>query len=163
MVAALPARPCSPASRSRTWKAPLGVPCVRHGRQLPQGLRGDALRYLASAPAAPWHCNSGAFRTGWASALLLTALGVPRAQVDSDFLLSNVTYEGKYAFVEYLDAAFAQAQADFGSFEGFLDKGLGVDDTDTGVLRKSLLPEPEVTTPRRASSLPGLGIRGCGR
>lgn len=36
-----------------------------------------------------FHCTAGKDRTGIAAALLLLALGVPRAQVEQDFLLSN--------------------------------------------------------------------------
>lgn len=101
---------------------------------------GAALRYLAdsSAPVL-WHCNSGTYRSGWASAVLLTALGVPREQVNQDFLLSNDAFGGTFAFVEYLDAAFAQADATFGSFADYLADGLGVDEATLQRLRASLL------------------------
>lgn len=101
---------------------------------------GSALRALAAADKPMlWHCNSGTFRTGWASAILLTALGVPRDQVVADFLRSNAAYGGTFAFAEYLDAAFAEADKEFGSFTGFLEQGLGVDAPTLARLRQALL------------------------
>lgn len=101
---------------------------------------GASLRYLADASGPVlWHCNSGTYRTGWASAVLLTALGVPREQVDEDFLLSNAALGATFAHVEYLDAAFAEADSLFGSFAGYLDEGLGVDEATLERLRESLL------------------------
>ncbi|WP_017936765.1 tyrosine-protein phosphatase [Nocardioides sp. Iso805N] len=39
-----------------------------------------------------YHCTAGKDRTGWASAALLTLLGVPAADVMRDYLLSNTYY-----------------------------------------------------------------------
>ncbi|NED82509.1 tyrosine-protein phosphatase, partial [Streptomyces sp. SID11233] len=36
-----------------------------------------------------YHCTAGKDRTGWATAALLTALGVPRETVTDDYLASN--------------------------------------------------------------------------
>ena len=38
---------------------------------------------------ALYHCGSGKDRTGWATAALLTLLGVPEDQVYADYLRSN--------------------------------------------------------------------------
>jgi protein-tyrosine phosphatase len=102
---------------------------------------GAALRAVAEAGGAPvlWHCNSGTYRTGWASAVLLSALGVARTEIYADFLLSNTALGGTYSFAEYLDAAFAAADAEFGSLAGYLDKGLGLGPDIQDRLRRQLL------------------------
>jgi protein-tyrosine phosphatase len=102
---------------------------------------GAGLRVLAAAPERPflWHCNSGTYRTGWATAVLLTALGVAKGAVYEDFLLSNVAFGGTFAFAEYLDAAFDEATRVFGSFDAYLDHGLGVDQDAQARLRRTLL------------------------
>jgi protein-tyrosine phosphatase len=105
---------------------------------------GAALRALAGASDRPllWHCNSGTYRTGWATAVLLTALGVPKDAVYQDFLLSNVAFGATFAFTEYLDAAFDEVTTTFGSFDAYLDRGLGVDQDAQARLRRALLGAP---------------------
>lgn len=62
---------------------------VRHG-----GPRfGALLRHLADDDApAVFHCTAGKDRTGFAAALLLSALGVSRDVIMDDFLLTNAFY-----------------------------------------------------------------------
>jgi protein-tyrosine phosphatase len=102
---------------------------------------GSALKALAAAPDRPmlWHCNSGTYRTGWASAVLLTLLGVAPDKVYENFLLSNDAFGATFAFPAYLDAAFAEATSEFGSFDAFLDRGLGIDAATQSSLRQALL------------------------
>jgi protein-tyrosine phosphatase len=106
----------------------------------PQAAFGAALRRVA-AGGRPFyfHCSSGTYRTGWAVAVLMTALRVERSQVYDEFLLSNLWFGAQYAWPDYLDAAFAQATQSFGSFERYLRKGLGVNDDTVESLRESLL------------------------
>ncbi|MBA8924441.1 protein-tyrosine phosphatase [Kutzneria viridogrisea] len=132
----------------------------------------DAEAYLVSAPSALvayrgtlgamtgtgvlQHCSAGKDRTGWASAVLLTALGVPRATVYQDYLDSNTYLAARNAAIlaqapadqrevirpqldsraEYLDNGFAEADKRYGSFTGYLDQGLHL---DTAALRAALL------------------------
>lgn len=103
---------------------------------------GGALRILADSADKPflWHCNSGTYRTGWASAVLLTLLGVPQQTVYDDFLLSNAAFGGAtYAFPEYLDAAFEAVNAKYGSFAAYVRDGLGVDSVVQAKLTGALL------------------------
>lgn len=102
---------------------------------------GAALRLMASPADLPllYHCNGGANRTGWETAVLLRLLGVSNADIYADYLLSNVAWGGTYVFSEYLDAAFAQADAQFGSFAGYVTRGLGVDVPSIVRLRQNLL------------------------
>jgi protein-tyrosine phosphatase len=90
-----------------------------------------------------FHCTAGKDRTGFASALLLTLLGVPWATVMEDYLRTNDLWTGhigrypeldidtRAAIVEartpYLEAAFDVVHADYGSSEAFAEKALGLD------------------------------------
>ncbi|MEU8817556.1 tyrosine-protein phosphatase [Actinoplanes sp. NPDC048796] len=86
------------------------------------------------------HCSAGKDRTGWATAVLLTLLGVPRATVEQDFLASN-TYLGRSDAVEvsWLRAAFAQVNSIYGSFDNYLRQGLMLTDADIAAIRSRLL------------------------
>lgn len=107
------------------------------------------------------NCTAGKDRTGIATALVLTALGVPYATVREDFLLSNgapgmetlqSSLSGPLAALPpevaapligvdgvYLDTAFEQLRQDYGSIEGFLDKELGVGPGELAALRRRML------------------------
>ncbi|MER8183027.1 tyrosine-protein phosphatase [Kitasatospora sp. NPDC094015] len=109
--------------------------------------------------AVLFHCTAGKDRTGWAGAALLTALGVPRATVEADYLASNTyraeanaavlaklppAYQALYKPLldvrpEYLNAGFDEVAARFGSFDRYLDKGLRQDRGDLRDLRRDLL------------------------
>ncbi|WJR34205.1 tyrosine-protein phosphatase [Mycobacteroides immunogenum] len=90
-----------------------------------------------------FHCTSGKDRTGWATALLLTSLGVPRSQVTQDYLLSNIrtNTDSKDTKVNarWLDAAFDQSIADYGSMTGYIRDGLGLSDEEVQSLRNKLV------------------------
>ncbi|QMU67568.1 tyrosine-protein phosphatase [Streptacidiphilus sp. P02-A3a] len=109
--------------------------------------------------AVVYHCSAGKDRTGWASAVLLTALGVPRATVEADYLASN-TYNAAYnkavlaslppayqavyqpllaVTPAYLASGFNTVKAQYGSFSAYLDKGLGLDARTLNELRANLL------------------------
>lgn len=102
-----------------------------------------------------FHCTAGKDRTGFASALLLTLLGVPWETVMEDYLRTNDLWTGhigrypeldidtRAAIVEartpYLEAAFEVVRADYGSAEAFADKALGLDAQARERLKKDLL------------------------
>jgi protein-tyrosine phosphatase len=102
-----------------------------------------------------FHCTAGKDRTGFASALLLTLLGVPWDTVIEDYLRTNelwIGHIGRYpeldidtraAIVEarrpYLEAAFQVVRSDFGSPEAFAEKALGLDRAARERLRADLL------------------------
>jgi protein-tyrosine phosphatase len=102
-----------------------------------------------------FHCTAGKDRTGFASALLLTLLGVPWETVLEDYLHTNVVWTGhigrypeldidtRAAIIEarrpYLEAAFEVVRADYGSPEAFADKALGLDAAARERLRADLL------------------------
>jgi protein-tyrosine phosphatase len=106
-----------------------------------------------------YHCTAGKDRTGWASAVLLTALGVPRETVEADYLASNTyraaenaatlaklppAYQAVYKPLldvrpEYLNAGFDEVAKDYGTFDAYLKQGLGLDKHDLRDLRSQLL------------------------
>jgi protein-tyrosine phosphatase len=108
-----------------------------------------------------YHCTAGKDRTGWATAVLLTLLGVPRATVVQDYLLSNTYYFDSPAVqaelnampaaesavyapllevqASYLQAGFAQVTASYGSMYGYAVHGLGLSPETIAKLRHKLL------------------------
>ncbi|MER5936944.1 tyrosine-protein phosphatase [Streptomyces sp. NPDC001928] len=106
-----------------------------------------------------YHCTAGKDRTGWSSAALLTALGVPRETVMDDYLASN-TYraavnEATLAALpaeqakiykplldvrpEYLNSGFQEVRDKYGSFNSYLREGLGMDGRELRALKSDLL------------------------
>ena len=120
-------------------------------------------RLVGGKGAVVVKCTAGKDRTGIGSALVLTALGVPYATVREDFLLSNLAVRntsrsGDNGFASqlaalprevlvplagvegpYLDAAFDQIRADYGSVEAYLAKELGVGPRELARLRRRML------------------------
>ena len=102
-----------------------------------------------------FHCTAGKDRTGFASALLLTLLGVTWETVMEDYLRTNDLWTGhigrypeldidtRAAIVEartpYLEAAFDVVRADYGSPEAFAEKALGLDEKLRDRLKADLL------------------------
>jgi protein-tyrosine phosphatase len=98
---------------------------------------------LADDAPLVFHCTAGKDRTGFAAALLLEALGVPRPVILQDYLLTNDFYQMPTANpaglpqevmnvlwrvqANFLDAAFEVVQADFGSVPRYLKEALGID------------------------------------
>jgi protein-tyrosine phosphatase len=104
-----------------------------------------------------FHCTAGKDRTGFASALLLTLLGVPWDAVLEDYLRTNELWTGhigrypeldidtRAAIIEartpYLEAAFDVVRADYGSPETFAEKALGLNSIELQKLKAELLQD----------------------
>lgn len=110
-----------------------------------------------------FHCTEGKDRTGWGAALLLRLLGASSDQIRADYLLSNVGLVAQNAGIErqmkaanpnvnmavltayltvsldFLNAAYAEVDARFGSFKGYVEKALGFDDKAHQELRRIYL------------------------
>jgi protein-tyrosine phosphatase len=102
-----------------------------------------------------FHCTAGKDRTGFASALLLTLLGVSWETVMEDYLRTNDLWTGhigrypeldidtRATIVEartpYLEAAFDVVRTDYGSPEAFAEKALGLDAKARDRLKADLL------------------------
>ena len=108
------------------------------------------------------HCAAGKDRTGFAAAILLLALGVPRKTVMEDYMLTAEYFlpdrevsrlQAKYGMEletevmmpilevhpEYLQAAFDAIDAEFASLEDYLGRCLGLDEHKTALLRSRYL------------------------
>lgn len=102
-----------------------------------------------------FHCTAGKDRTGFASALLLSLLGVPWESVMEDYLRTNELWTGhigrypeldidtRAAIIEarmpYLEAAFEVVRQDFGGPEAFAERALGLDAAARARLQADLL------------------------
>jgi protein-tyrosine phosphatase len=123
---------------------------------------GALLTNIAGSSGAQlYHCTAGKDRTGWATAVILTLLGVPASTVMSDYLLSNNYYHASPALQAqlsalpadksaiyghlldvkpaYLRAGLDQVSVSYGSMYNYVHKGLGLSDATIATLRHRLL------------------------
>ncbi len=113
------------------------------------------------------HCTAGKDRTGFASALVLRAVGVPEDTVFEDYLLTN-HYRARHTRIisrlipvyslwrsdpedllplleareEYLRASFDEIEKGWGSVDGYLRDALGVTQDMRAALRRNLTKRP---------------------
>jgi len=123
---------------------------------------------VQEAQGAPilWHCSAGKDRAGFAAAILLRILGVPQDIVIQDYMASRQPslaargtqlqllrlFKGEEAAdklgilmgVEqaWIEAAFDEIDASWGSFDNYVREGLGLSDQDGAQLRDTLLVTP---------------------
>lgn len=121
-------------------------------------LEGNGGAYL-------WHCTEGKDRAGLASVLVERALGVPEEYVKRDYLATNLFVRNRaetlldavrdklhllkgvdadvdslfYAFSDYYDAAMKAVNQEFGSFDGYLERGLDFGPDKQKALREKYL------------------------
>lgn len=117
---------------------------------------GRFLKHLLEKPTPQvFHCTAGKDRTGFAAALLLSALEVDRATIERDYLLTNQLYkrdarvEGQgHAHVmkvlwqvqpEFLNAAFEVVDAQHGGMRDYLHGAIGLSPQELAELRRLLL------------------------
>ncbi len=120
---------------------------------------GRFLRQLLQQPAATvFHCTAGKDRTGFAAALLLSVLGVPRTTIMDDYLLSNTLYRRDPQLVAHgpahvvdvlwqVQPAFLQAaldcmEHDYGGLAHYLTTVAEIDHATQQQLRDALLEIP---------------------
>jgi protein-tyrosine phosphatase len=126
---------------------------------------GTVMERIADGESLPafTHCTAGKDRTGWSTAVLLTALGVPRETVIEDYLLTNEYAAAKNeeriqqvqslmenpellravleVRKEYIQSSFDAVDAEYGSMPRYLRKGLGLTAADIAALRANLLTD----------------------
>jgi protein-tyrosine phosphatase len=109
---------------------------------------------------ATFHCTAGKDRTGWAEAVFLSIMGVPRDVIMRDYLLSNGFLEAKNQRTlqmmkghmdpalfeplfgvrpEYLQAGFDAVDKTYGSMDRYVREGLGLSDATIQSLRREFL------------------------
>jgi len=113
---------------------------------------------LAEDTPLVFHCTAGKDRTGFAAALILLALGVPRPVVMQDYLLTNGLYRRPQSLVssapnevldviwrvqeDFLQAALQAVDRDHGGVLPYLAQRLGVDDAARRRLAELYLQTP---------------------
>jgi protein-tyrosine phosphatase len=117
-----------------------------------------AIRELGEPRSLPAviHCTGGKDRTGFAAALVLLAVGVSRETAIEDYLLSN-RYLAAFARAvrdgiepellrpvvevrrEYLETSLREIDRRYGSLDGYLYRGLDLNDAALRRLREALL------------------------
>jgi protein-tyrosine phosphatase len=126
------------------------------------GFARAAARVLACAGRPVlYHCSVGKDRTGWLSAILLSALGVDRAVIERDYLRTNgdmapiteklvasaarrgiepeLVRPVLAADASYLTAAYDEAALRYGDLGGYLRDGLGLSVGDLAAFREAVL------------------------
>lgn len=124
---------------------------------------GQLFRSIAANPGPQvYHCTSGKDRTGWASAVLQTLVGVSPDDVMSDYLLTN-EYSRKSidaaaaaateaygpesgagtrvllsVFPEALQASLDEVHALYGTMDRYLTDGIGLDSATIAALKTTL-------------------------
>lgn len=97
---------------------------------------------LESDAPIVFHCTAGKDRTGFAAALILLALGVPRAVVMQDYLLTNALYRPPSDWgdasapaglqvlwrvqEDFLEAALHGVEVEYGGIDTYLERVLGL-------------------------------------
>jgi protein-tyrosine phosphatase len=131
---------------------------------------------LAAKGPIVYHCSAGQDRTGFATAMVLSALGVPRDVITADYHLSTAdrkpefelpkidaetaarnpvarmfaAYQGNPGYATpqplkdkdgtaFLDSAFAEIEAKWGSVDHYLEKAIGLTKADRALLRATYL------------------------
>ena len=112
---------------------------------------GEMLQAIIDADGAPIliHCSAGKDRTGWGTAVVHLALGVPREHIVADYMLSNSYRRNRAARLDeleragldpellapffgvhenYINQSFATVDRLYGGVDQYLRDGLGVDD-----------------------------------
>ncbi len=119
---------------------------------------GRFMKHLLEQPTPQvFHCTAGKDRTGFAAALLLSALGVDRATIEHDYLLTNQLYkrdarlEGQghphvmkvlwQVQPEFLHAAFDAVDTQHGGMPDYLHGAIGLSTQELAELRRMLLED----------------------
>ncbi len=119
---------------------------------------GRFMKHLLEQPTPQvFHCTAGKDRTGFAAALVLSALGVDRATIEHDYLLTNQLYkrdarlEGQghphvmkvlwQVQPEFLHAAFEAVDAQHGGMIDYLHGAIGLSPQELAELQRMLLED----------------------
>lgn len=109
-----------------------------------------------------FHCTAGKDRTGWAQAILLSILRVPRPTIVHDYVLTDqfmsasaleqihrvmpeATGRASMAIVRanpaYLEAAFREVAERYGSFDAYIENGLHLNAATITAIRRNFLAD----------------------
>jgi len=104
---------------------------------------------LAADAPLVFHCTAGKDRTGFAAALILLALGVPRDVVVDDYLLTNVHF--KHAPLPHSETPPEVLAVLWRVQRGFLDAALLAVEQDQGGLERYLVQRLGLSAAARAT------------
>lgn len=113
-------------------------------------------QHVLDAHEAPvvFHCTAGKDRTGFAAALVLLSLGVPRDTVMQDYLLTNARLHGRTPVSaipqeihsvlwsvqeDFLHAAFEAVEQGYGGLEAYFREGLQLGERERARLKELYL------------------------
>lgn len=124
----------------------------------------DSLAVLPEGKAALWHCSYGKDRCGFASGMILAALGADRELISADFALSNDSYGEKIGAVvakakemgcndeeirmiyrvlgvsvDDFNAVLDSIENEFGSLDNYLEQALECPESQCQTLRAKFL------------------------
>jgi protein-tyrosine phosphatase len=128
-------------------------------------VRGNSHRFaeffshlLESNQPTVFHCTAGKDRTGFAAALILHALDVPKDEILHDYLMTNerlkpVPLTGGFlprhvaevlfrVQPEFLAAAYEAVDEDYGGIDAYLRKAIGLGDAERQRLKALYRPAP---------------------
>jgi protein-tyrosine phosphatase len=122
------------------------------------GTFGRFMKHLLEQPTPQvFHCTAGKDRTGFAAALLLSALGVERETIEHDYLLTNQLYrrdprmEGNghphvmkvlwQVQPEFLHAAFEAVDTQHGGMRDYLHGAIGLSTQELVALQRLMLED----------------------
>ncbi|MFN3231673.1 MAG: tyrosine-protein phosphatase [Alphaproteobacteria bacterium] len=151
--------------QSNVTEATLGAAMQNAYRAYAQQFTGAYARFMrlcAQADQLPllFHCAAGKDRTGWGAAILLEALGVDRDTIYHDYELTNqylvrnldalaekypdmesleVFHTMLAAHPDYLAAGHKAMEDTFGSFDAYLENGLGFTAEERRTMKDHLL------------------------
>lgn len=120
---------------------------------------GELFKHLLeSDQPMVFHCTAGKDRTGFAAALILLALDVPREIVMQDYMLTNELYRMPEVATSrapqevlnvlwrvqeaFMDAAMQVVDADYGGVQTYLTEELGVGERERSRLKELYLVRP---------------------
>lgn len=151
---------------AKAYMTRLYVDFVGNDFCLSQYARFARLLLTRREKAVLWHCTAGKDRAGFASVIVEELLGIPRAAIMADYLVTNDYLQAEIqglislfaqqsgglddtskealvwlfgAHEDYLNALYAAIDTRFGSFDGFLRDGLGLTAADRAYFQKLYL------------------------
>ncbi|MFC6260918.1 tyrosine-protein phosphatase [Levilactobacillus fujinensis] len=104
-----------------------------------------------------YHCKHGNDRTGIATVILMSILGMRNQDIISDYLMSN-NYVDKQVDYAWLKTYFSQIDEKFGSMKNYIASkdGLNFDSTQQSALKAKYLVSSGMTKPTEKPSTPNV-------
>ncbi|NLR31016.1 tyrosine-protein phosphatase [Levilactobacillus tujiorum] len=110
--------------------------------------------------ATLYHCSSGKDRTGIATVLIMTILGMDKQTIVNDFMLSQ--YTGRTVKIDWISKYYYDVELNYGSLQNYINTALAISPATQARLRAKYLvstdgkntPYPAPTTPTQPNPTP---------